>query len=179
MKITNVKTYAVKGRHWPRFPWVFVEVETNEGITGLGECLLYRAGGIIEAAKSIGELIKGEDPFEIERLWERVFRLGFPPPALSGGEIALWDIMGKSLGGPIYQLLGGRCRDRVRVYCDGFFRGAASYSPEAYTEKALEAVSQGFTALKMDVDEPLPSTHELGRAITLSSCTLPCRWLQQ
>jgi len=165
LKITDVKTYAVKGRHWPRFPWVFVEVETDEGITGLGESLLYKSSGIREAVHNLGGLIAGEDPFEVERLWEKMYRSGGAPPAISGIEIALWDIIGQSLGVPIYKLMGGRCRDRVRVYCDGFFRGA-EYTPDDYTEKAVAAVKQGFTALKMDIDEPLPSTQELSRAIS-------------
>lgn len=177
MKITEVRTYAVQGRHWPRFPWLFVEVDTDEGITGLGESLLYRSSGIIESVHSLGGLIAGEDPFEVEKLWERMFRSGGAPPAISGIEISLWDIIGKSLGVPIYKLLGGRCRDKVRVYCDGFFRGA-SYSPEAYTEKALAAVKEGFTALKMDIDEPLPSTSELNRSISLEELHLTAEMVE-
>ncbi len=167
MKITDILTYAVKGRHWPRFPMVFVEVEIDEGITGLGESLLYQSNGIIEAIHAMKGLLIGQDPRDIERLWEKMFRLGNPGPAISGVEIALWDILGKSLGVPVYRLLGGRCREKIRVYCDGFFRGA-DYNPVEYMEKALEAVDMGFTALKMDVDEPLESVNkELGRAITL------------
>jgi len=167
MKITDIKTYAVKGRHWPKFPMVFVEVETDEGITGLGESLLYKSNGVIEAIHAMKSLLLGENPLDIERLFEKMLRLGNPEPAISGIEIALWDILGKSLGVPIYRLLGGRCRDRIRVYCDGFFRGA-DYVPQEYMEKAIEAVEQGFTALKMDVDEPLESVNrELARAISL------------
>lgn len=175
MKITDVKTYAVKGRH--RFPWVFVEVYTDEGITGLGESLLYRTNGIVEAIRDMSGLIKGEDPFEVEKLWERMFRLGNPLPAISGIEIALWDIIGKSLGVPIYKLLGGRCRDKIRVYCDGFFRGA-SYNPDEYITKAKEAVAQGFTALKMDVDEPLRSTMGLNRSITPAEVQLTAEMVE-
>jgi len=90
---------------------------------------------------------------------------------VSGVEIALWDIMGKSLGVPVYQLLGGRCRDRVRVYADGFFRGA-SYNPDEYVDKAREAVATGLTALKMDVDEPLKAGMGLNRSISLSDIQL-------
>lgn len=171
MKITDIKTYAVKGRHYPRFPMVFIEVETDEGISGLGESLLFHASGIVEAIHAMKGTLIGEDPFNVEKLYERMYRQGNPSPAISGIEIALWDIIGKSLGVPIYKLLGGRCRDKIRVYCDGFFRGA-SYNPEEYMAKAKAAVAQGFTALKMDVDEPLPSTQELGRAISLSELHL-------
>jgi len=171
LKITEVNTYSVKGRHWPRFPMVFVEVCTDEGVSGVGESLLYKSNGVVEAIHAMEDLLVGEDPFEVERLWEKMYRLGNSLPAVSGVEIALWDIMGKSLGVPVYQLLGGRCRDRVRVYADGFFRGA-SYNPDEYIEKAREAVATGLTALKMDVDEPLKSSIGLNRSISLPDIQL-------
>ncbi len=166
MKITGIKSYQLKGRHWPRFPWILVEVETDEGISGLGESLPYKTGGIAEAIELLGRDLAGEDPFRIEKIWEEAFRRGVPMPALSGVETALWDIVGKKLGTPVYNLLGGRCRDKVKVYVDGFFRGA-KYVEEEYTMKAVEAVEQGFTALKMDVDEPIPSAKQLNRSISL------------
>lgn len=167
MKITGIKSYMLKGRHWPRFPWIIVEVETDEGVSGIGESLPYRTGGIAQAVEDFGRNLVGEDPFNIEKIWERAFRQGIPLPALSGVETALWDILGKKLGTPIYNLLGGRCREKVRVYVDGFFRGA-KYVEEEYTRKAVEAVDQGFTALKMDVDEPIPSAKQLNRSISLA-----------
>ena len=169
MKITDVKTYAVKGRKYPPSPMVFIEVETDEGITGLGES--HPSKGIIEAIHAMKGMLIGEDPFNVEKLYEWMYRQGNSSSAISGIEIALWDIIGKSLGVPIYKLLGGRCRDKIRVYCDGFFRGA-SYNPEEYMAMAKAAVAQGFTALKFDVDDPLPSTKELGRAISLSELHL-------
>jgi L-alanine-DL-glutamate epimerase-like enolase superfamily enzyme len=75
--------------------------------------------------------------------------------APSAIETALWDILGQASGQPIYQLLGGKCRDEVRVYVDGFFRGA-EYVQAEYAQKAIDAVGMGFGALKMDVDEPIP-----------------------
>ena len=75
--------------------------------------------------------------------------------AISALETALWDILGQVAGQPLYNLLGGRCHDRVRVYVDGFFQRRA-YIEEEYAEKAAEAVAAGFGALKMDVDEPIP-----------------------
>ncbi|HEX2973585.1 MAG TPA: mandelate racemase/muconate lactonizing enzyme family protein [Tepidisphaeraceae bacterium] len=152
MKITDVKALAVKGRHWPRFPMVFVEVYTDEGLVGVGEALAFQATGVRQSVEEIGEWLRGEDALQIERLWERCFRRGAGMAALSGIEIALWDIAGQVAGMPIYQLLGGACHDRVRVYADGFFRGADP-TPEAYGEKAEAAVAKGLTALKLDIDD--------------------------
>lgn len=165
MKITNVKVHAVKGRHWPRFPMVFVEIETdaNGGLVGLGESLLYKSTGVIESLNQVSEYLMGKDPFQIELHWETLYRRGVNPAALSGIETALWDIVGQACGQPIYNLLGGKCRDRVRVYVDGFFRGAQY---EEYAQKAIEAVQQGFNALKMDVDEPIPMANRFNRQIS-------------
>ncbi|HDN62679.1 MAG TPA: mandelate racemase/muconate lactonizing enzyme family protein [Candidatus Bathyarchaeota archaeon] len=160
MRITEVKTYKVAGRGWPRYPWVFVEVCTDEGISGFGESTPRE--GVFEAISEVGKSIVGEDPLNVTLLFEKVSRRGVPLPFISGIEIALWDILGKRLNEPIYQLLGGKCRDRVRVYVDGFFRGA-EYRPEDYARKTEEVVNEGFTALKMDVDGPLPSMHRISR----------------
>mgnify|MGYP000880083257 CR=1 FL=1 len=152
MKITHVRAIPVKGRHWPRFPMVFVEVGTDEGVVGIGEALAFQTTGVVQSVETVGEWLLGENPLQIERLWERCFRRGAELSALSGIEIALWDIAGQVAGMPIYQLLGGACHDRIRVYADGFFRGATP-TPESYREKAAAAVAQGFTALKLDVDD--------------------------
>ncbi|MEM2875788.1 MAG: mandelate racemase/muconate lactonizing enzyme family protein, partial [Candidatus Bathyarchaeia archaeon] len=166
LKLQNIKYYSVRGRHWPKFPWVFVEVETDEGIKGFGEVLPYRSSGVIESLELIKKKLVGRDPTQIESLWEEMFREGLATPAISGVEIALWDALGKSLNTPIHTLLGGRCRDRIAVYLDGFFRGA-KYVEEEYVARALDAVNRGFRALKMDVDEPIPSGHSLNRTLTL------------
>jgi len=152
MKITDVRAIPVKGRHWPRFPMVFVEVHTDEGLTGLGEALAFQATGTIQSIEAIGDWLRGEDPLQIERIWEMCFRKGAAIAALSGIEIALWDLAGQVAGMPIYQLLGGACHDRVRVYADGFFRGADP-TPENYAARAQDAVDSGFSALKLDVDD--------------------------
>ena len=167
MKITEVAIYPVKGRHWPRFPVVFVGVRTDAGIVGLGESLHYQTSGLVESLRSAGEYLVGKDPFQVELHWEDLYRHGMNTAAISGVETALWDIIGQSCGQPIYNLLGGKCRDRIRVYADGFFRGA-EYIQEQYAEKAAETVATGFTALKMDVDEPIPAAQRFNRAISLS-----------
>jgi L-alanine-DL-glutamate epimerase-like enolase superfamily enzyme len=165
VEITGLTTYAVRGRHWPRFPWILVEVTTDADVTGVGEGLPYKSGGLLEALRALAPALIGNDPFDIEALWERLYRTGVPTPALSAVELALWDIVGKALGQPVHRLLGGRCHPRLRVYADGFFRGA-DYVATEYAAKAVAAVGQGFTALKMDVDDPIPSTRLLHRGIS-------------
>ncbi len=167
MKITDVHVHAVKGRHWPRFPMVFVEIETDTagGLVGLGESLLYRSTGVLESLRELRDYLIGKDPFQIELHWETLYRHGANPAALSGIETALWDIVGQACGQPIYNLLGGKCRERVRVYVDGFFRGA-EYVETEYAQKAIDAVEQGFTALKMDVDEPIPAANRFNRQLS-------------
>jgi L-alanine-DL-glutamate epimerase-like enolase superfamily enzyme len=163
MRITEVKTYRVAGRGWPRYPWAFVEVCTDEGISGFGESTPRE--GVFEAIDGLGQRIVGEDPFHITRLLEEVSRGGSYFGSIlfiSGIEVALWDILAKKLGVPVCQLFGGACHDRLRVYVDGFFRGA-DYQPEPYARQARELVEQGFTALKMDIDGPLPSMHRINR----------------
>ncbi len=165
MKITEVRVHPVKGRHWPRFPMVFVEVVTDAGLVGLGEALHYRTSGLIESLRAAGAVLVGQDPFRIEWHWEALYRRGVNVAAISGLEMALWDIVGQACGQPLYNLLGGRCRDRIRVYVDGFFRGA-EYVEAQYADKAAAAVADGFTALKMDVDEPIPAAQRFNRAIS-------------
>jgi galactonate dehydratase len=177
MKITDVRVHAVKGRHWPRFPMFFVEVFTDAGITGVGESLGYKAAGVAAAVRELGAGLVGEDPRRIESLWEQMVRRGGTMAAVSGIETALWDILGKSLGAPLYQLLGGMCHERVRLYADGFFRGA-EYVEADYAAKAVEAVALGLTALKMDVDEPVPSGHSLNRHLSTGDLALTVRMVQ-
>ena len=167
MRIEAVDVYPVKGRHWPRFPMVFVEIRTDSGLVGVGECLSYRTSGLIESLGVATSALVGQDPFQIEWLWESMYRRGMNVAAISGLETALWDIVGQACGQPIYNLLGGRCRDRVRVYVDGFFRGA-EYVEEQYAEKAAAAVEAGFGALKMDVDEPIPAAQRFNRVLSAS-----------
>jgi len=177
MKITDVTVHAVKGRHWPRFPMFFVEVHTDDGITGVGEALGYRSTGVAQAIRELGADLVGSDPRRIESLWERMMRRGGNLAAVSGIETALWDILGKSLGAPVYQLLGGLCHERIRLYADGFFRGAA-YVEAEYAQKAVDAVALGLTALKMDLDEPIPSGHSLNRSLSSGDLALTVRMVE-
>jgi galactonate dehydratase len=156
MRITDVDVIAVKGRKSPRMPMVFVEVHTDEGITGLGEAQPNHGAAVYESLRQLGDELRGTDPFQIEAHWERFYRRGADMCAVSGLETALWDIVGQSLGTPIYNLLGGACHEDIHVYVDGFFRGSDP-TPEAQALAAQEAVAQGFDALKLDVDDFLRS----------------------
>src|SRR3954462_984250 len=139
---------------------VFVKVISDEHIYGIGEA--YRVGpdaATVAVIEDFRGWLIGQDPFRIEHLWRLLYNgsrfpggsIGYA--ALSGIEIALWDLKGRALGrpvyeliggGPFYALMGGRCRDRVRVY-----RGIGGATPEALADQARRAVDEGFTAVKM------------------------------
>lgn len=152
MKVTDVKTFVVDCF---RTNWVFVKVYTDEGFDGVGEATLeYKEKALLGAVEHIREYLVGKDPLEIENHWHAVYRDAYwrggavLMSALSAVEIALWDILGKSLGVPVYQLLGGKVRDRVRIYVNGWFSGAKT--PEEFAQKARQAVKRGVTAMKWD-----------------------------
>jgi L-alanine-DL-glutamate epimerase-like enolase superfamily enzyme len=164
MKITDVQACVI-GRQEPHSGgsvWTFVRVYTDEGIVGTGEC---NSGGpgftgfaTKEAILAVKPLIVGEDPFNINLIYERLRRRGryggsTNAPfifAITGIENALYDIVGKALGVPIYKLLGGKFRDKIRLYAD--CHAGETDDAQAYADKALEVVSQGFSAVKFDVD---------------------------
>lgn len=149
MKITGIKTFLVGNAG---APCVFVKVETNEGIYGVGEA--YSAGpnrAVAEVIDDFGTWLIGHDPREVERLWHLMYNGSrFPPGVVTGGalsgiEHALWDIKGKALGAPVWELLGGKCRDRIRVY-----QGTGGGTPEDMAANAVRLVERyQFTALKL------------------------------
>lgn len=148
LTITGVRTVAV-GAGWRNY--VYVQIETDGGIVGLGEASIGgQTHSVIGAVKDLEPLLIGADPFRIEHLWQQAYRHAFWHggvtflSALSGVEVALWDIKGQALGVPIYRLLGGRVRDRVRAYANGP-RGS---TPDEIAKSARDLVSRGFTALK-------------------------------
>ena len=116
MVITDVIVYEVRPR------WIFIRVNTDVGISGWGEMLsLTRPETVVAGARELGARIIGRNPFEIERLWQEMYKSFFRGGPIygtivSGLEIALWDIKGKALGVPVYELLGGKARDRIQVY---------------------------------------------------------------
>jgi L-alanine-DL-glutamate epimerase-like enolase superfamily enzyme len=145
VKITDVRTATVQGN----FGWILVRVFTDEGLTGLGEC--YWGAGVETVVRSMRGLLVGEDPHNIDWLYQKMVRGmsgagstgGTTMAAISGVELALWDLKGKILNTPIYNLLGGRYRSKIRVYAD-CGHGVVP-EPRAWAERALEAVSRGFT----------------------------------
>ena len=152
MKVTDVKLFPVDCF---RTNWVFVKVYTDEGIDGVGEATLeYKEKALAGAVEHLREYLLGKNPFEIEKHWHAIYRdaywRGGPVlmSALSAVEMALWDILGKALGVPVYQLLGGKVHDKVRIYVNGWFAGAKE--PEEFGEKARIAVKRGITAMKWD-----------------------------
>jgi galactonate dehydratase len=174
MQITAIRSWLVKipwdhnpGTGTVRDPgqrgFIFVQVETDAGITGWGEVTTY-PGPVANRAVAayidqIGHWLRGEDPAHIELLWHKIFRAmtyvgtrGATTAAISAIDIALWDIRGKVLGQPIYQLMGGPVRDRIALYCHPY----GTKSPEAIVESAREIKAAGFKAFKMD-----PMIHNL------------------
>ena len=146
MKITGLKTFVVAADS----NWVFVQVYTDEGVTGLGEGSVSSKTLAVEAAiRDLERFVVGRDPRDIEALWQEMYRYprwkGGPvlSSAMSAIEIALWDILGQTLDVPIYQLLGGRCRDRIRMYTH-----VGGETPEEAASQAVALVNQGYTAIK-------------------------------
>jgi galactonate dehydratase len=168
MKITKVRSWLVKvpwdnnpGADHVRMPGtrglVFVQVDTDEGLTGWGEITTY-PGPVANRAvaayvNEVGAWLEGEDPERIEAIWHKIFRgmtyvgtRGATTAAISGIDIALWDILGKALSLPIYKLLGGPVRDSIALYCHPW--GATS--PEGIVAASQEIVAAGYQAYKMD-----------------------------
>jgi L-alanine-DL-glutamate epimerase-like enolase superfamily enzyme len=152
LRITNVSTAVIAGN----FDWVLVKVETDEGITGLGEA--YWGVGVAELVHKAKPLLLGENPFNIGKLYEVMIRClsgegsqgGATVTAISGIEIALWDLVGRALKTPISTLFGGRFRDKIRIYAD--CHAGKEETPESWAERAREVVDAGFTAIKFDLD---------------------------
>ncbi len=152
MRITAVTTYLV-GNAWKN--WLFVRVDTDEGIHGAGEGTLNAFSETVAAAvHELRDEYIGLDPTQIELLLQRLTRDVYSDggqihmSAVSAIEVACWDIMGKAAGRPVHQLLGGRVRDSVRAYANGWYRTARS--PEGFAERAVATVALGYTALKFD-----------------------------
>lgn len=158
MKVVDVKSYPVHPG-W-RKNLIFVKVETDEGIYGWGEVYTQydRDLAINAQVEMLGSYLIGRDPFDIKYFTQMAYddyaqrrsSLEFFC-ALSGIEAALWDIVGKACGQPVYNLLGGKCRDKIRVYANGW--SYKMYSPDDFARAAEKTVALGYTALKFD---PLP-----------------------
>ncbi|HBL4841102.1 TPA: galactonate dehydratase [Enterococcus faecium] len=150
MKISDVTVYKVKPR------WIFVKISTDEGIEGWGEMISgTKTETVVAGAYEIGNRLIGRNPFEIERLFQEMHRSFFRGGPIngtivSGLEMALWDIKGKAFNVPVYELLGGAARDKIKVY---FWIGGDR--PSEVAEQAQDRFDRGFTAVKMNATEEL------------------------
>ena len=152
MKITGVETFLCDAY---RTNWVFVKVTTDQGLHGWGEATLEsRELTVAQAVQELEPGLLGQDPMDIEKFWYRGYRdaywRGGPVlmSALSGVDMALWDITGKALGVPVHRLLGGKVRDAAPCYLNGWFTPAKV--PEEFAEKAKTLAGSGFHGLKWD-----------------------------
>jgi galactonate dehydratase len=153
MKIVNV-TPLVLGTPWRNL--TFVKVETDEGLTGLGEARpLNRTQTVLGYLSEVApRYVLGHDPFEIERLVRRMFREDFGRAGeivmtgIALIEIACWDIIGQALGQPVYRLLGGAVRDKIKAYANGWY--TVERTPEEFHAAAQRAIAKGYRALKFD-----------------------------
>ena len=151
MKITDLILYKVPPR------WLFLKITTDEGIDGWGEPVVEgHADTVLAAVNEFRGYLIGKDPANIEDHWQAMYRTGFyrggpeHMSAIAGIDQALWDIKGKKLGVPVWQLLGGACRDKLKVY-----RWIGGDRPDEIRKSALEAYSQGYRAVKMNATEEM------------------------
>ena len=151
MKITNLTLYLVEPR------WLFLKIDTDEGLCGWGEPVVEgKADTVAACVREMESYLLGRDPRQIEDIWQTLYRGAFYrggpiiSSAISGIEQALWDIKGKYYNLPVYEFLGGACRDNIRVYCWVGGDRPADVGAEALKQKKL-----GFTAVKMNATEEL------------------------
>lgn len=149
MKITKFTLYKVQPR------WLFLKIDTDQGLSGWGEPIVEgRADAVRAAVEEFEKYLIGKDPMRIEDHWQVMYRSGFyrggpeTMSAIAGIDQALWDIKGKAYNAPVYELLGGACRDKLRVY-----RWIGGDRPSDIQAAALEARSQGYSAVKMNATE--------------------------
>ncbi len=166
MKITAIKTLVVNAE---MRNWVFVKVETDQaGLYGWGEASLeWKTRAVVGAVEDFAPMLIDEDPENIEFLYQKMYRQSFwrlgviGMSAISGIEQALWDIRGKDLNQPVYKLLGGKVRDRVRMYTHlgggdmrAVYESQHSADPQVFVDRALEVVSRGYNAVKVLITPP-------------------------
>jgi galactonate dehydratase len=187
MKITDIQAIVCNAR---MRNWIFVKVVTDEpGLYGWGEATLeWHTRSVVGAIEDIADLLIGEDPRRVEYLWQMMFRQHFwhgngivRSTAISGIDIALWDIVGKSLGVPCHQLWGGRVRDSIRMYChlgggsmkDFYETPISDY--QAFGDLASRAVAEGFTAMKSMAVPPTMPTEGLTAVRHAERCVAAMR----
>jgi galactonate dehydratase len=153
LRITDVTCGYVRGS-------LFVKIHTNQGIYGCGEGV-DAIQGTYHMVRSFGQRLRNQNPLNVHRLFEQIRRGGVFGGAQSGVfiavlsavETALWDLAGKALNVPVYQLLGGKFRDRLRVYLDTALYQTKRPTPEQFAQSATKAAQDGYTAVKFDLDQ--------------------------
>src|ERR1700739_824701 len=173
MKITAVHTIVCNAE---MRNWVFVRIETNEaGLYGWGEASLeWKTRSVVGAVEDFVPMLIGEDPTRIEHIYQKLYRQSFwrvgviGLSAISAIEQACWDILGKSVGLPVYKLLGGAVRDRVRMYTHlgggdmkAVYESQQSSDPSIFVDRALEVVARGYTAVKVLITPPTESLNSI------------------
>ena len=172
MKIVDLKTHVLSTPLSEPFAFsmgwvskrsaVIVELMTDEGVTGWGEALCHGlqppeiAATIVQTA--LKPIVMGQDPFDVDMLWERMYNLTRPfgqkgavPNAISAVDIAIWDCMGRALGMPIHKLLGGAYRTTVQPYATGFYRSKKGIPRDDAIVEAKRHLKSGFTAMKLKI----------------------------
>ena len=153
LRITDVKCGYIGGS-------LFVKIYTNQDIYGCGEGV-DATGGTYYLVQNMARRLRGQNPLNVHRIFEEIRRGGFFGGAqagvyvavLSAFETALWDLAGKALNVPVYQLLGGKFREKVRVYSDTALYRSNNPAPKEFADSALNAVKMGFNAIKFDIDQ--------------------------
>ncbi|MBA46820.1 MAG: galactonate dehydratase [Dehalococcoidia bacterium] len=156
MKITDIKIFkmsAPTGHKSDTNNWLFVKIYTDAGIHGVGEgSLQYKDAALEAEILDFGKFLIDKDPFQIEYIWNSLYRRvtwtggAVTMSAISAIDIALWDIKGKALDVPVYELLGGKVRENIPVYANGWFEGLSS--PEDHSKSSKEIVDSGYKCLK-------------------------------
>ena len=173
MKIAAVKTTVCNAG---MRNWIFVRVDTDQaGLYGWGEASLeWKTRSVVGAVEDFAPMLIGEDPTRIEHLYQKLYRQSFwrvgviGLSAISAIEQACWDILGKSLGQPVYKLLGGAVRDRVRMYTHlgggdmkAVYESQSEADPQVFVDRALEVVARGYNAVKVLITPPTESLNSI------------------
>jgi len=173
VRISALKTIVVNAQ---MRNWVFVKVETDQpGLFGWGEASLeWKTRSLVGAVEDFAPMVVGEDPTRIEHLYQKLYRQSFwrtgviGLSAISGIEQACWDILGKTLGLPVYKLLGGTVRERVRMYTHlgggemkSVYESQLNADPQIFVDRALSVVARGYTAVKVLITPPTESLNSL------------------
>jgi galactonate dehydratase len=170
LKITKVEPVLLTGVRGYG-PWLFVRVETAEGIVGWGEGTNFPGvQPIATAVKNLSGVVIGERAWDIEKLWNKMYRFlyyngmgGVVLAAISAIDTALYDIVGKKLGVPVYNLLGGKAQEKLRIYANGWIERIPR-TPEAFARKTRELVAKGYSGCKFDPFSEAPMNREVTQA---------------